>query len=380
MILLFAWLLCLVVALPVSVLAIECIAGAWTRARTAAPACDAPAFTVLMPAHDEATGIAGPVRAVLAQLRPRDRLIVIADNCADDTAAIASALGATVIERTDPGRRGKGYALEFGRAHLSAGTDTVVIIVDADCEPALHALPRLAATAGRRHAVVQGAYLMMPAENATAIVRVSCFAFLIKNLVRQRALAVLADAALLQGSGMAFPRELFRRIEWRPASLVEDLDMGLDLLLEGETVLFDETARFTSAASSQRGTEGQRRRWEHGMLHSMKVYVPRLLGAGLLMVALDLMVPPTVLLVGLAGVATLLAVLLAGFSAPVLMLLAAELLLAIGLLAAWHAHGRAVLPPRSLARLPAYLVWKLPILAQFATRREKQWIRTERKP
>lgn len=380
MIMIFVWLLCLVVALPVAVLAIECIVGAWARARAGAPADDAPAFTVLMPAHDEAAGIAGPVRAVLAQLRPRDRLIVIADNCADDTAAIARGLGATVIERTDPERRGKGHALEFGRAHLSAGADTVVIIVDADCEPGLHALPRLATTAARHHAVVQGAYLMVPPDDATAIVRVSCFAFLIKNLVRQRALGALAGAALLQGSGMAFPRELFRCIEWRPDSLVEDLDMGLDLLLEGEKVLFDETARFTSAASSQRGTEGQRRRWEHGMLHSMAVYVPRLLRAGLLMVALDLMVPPTVLLIGVAGIATLVALPLGGLSAPVLLLLCVELLLAIGLIGAWHAHGRAVLPTRSLAQLPAYLVWKLPIIAQFATRRQKQWIRTERKP
>ena len=379
MIMVLVWLLCLVVGLPVAVLAIECVTGAWTRARAAAPATDAPAFTVLMPAHNEAAGIAGPVRAVLAQLRPRDRLIVIADNCTDDTAAIARGLGATVIERTDPERRGKGYALEFGRAHLSAGADTVVIIVDADCEPGPHALPRLATTAGRRHAVVQGAYLMLPPDDATAIVRVSCFAFLIKNLVRQRALGALAGAALLQGSGMAFPRELFRRIEWRPDSLVEDLDMGLDLLLQGEQVLFEEAARFTSAASSQRGTEGQRRRWEHGMLHSMTVYVPRLLRSGLLMVALDLMVPPTVLLIAITGLVTSVALLLGGLSTPVVLLLALELLLAIGLIGAWHAHGRAVLPARSLMQLPAYLVWKLPIIAQFATRRQKQWIRTERK-
>ncbi|AHE55008.1 glycosyltransferase family 2 protein [Sphingomonas sanxanigenens] len=380
MMLLFVWLLCLIVALPVAVLAIECVTGAWARARAIAPAVGAPAFTVLMPAHDEAAGIAGPVRAVLAQLRPQDRLIVIADNCTDETAAIARGLGATVIERTDPERRGKGCALEFGRAHLSAGADTVVVIVDADCEPEPLALQRLAETAGRCHAVVQGAYLMLPPDDATAIVRVSCFAFLIKNLVRQRALAALAGAALLQGSGMAFPRELFRRIEWRPDSLVEDLDMGLDLLLEGEKVLFEETARFTSAASSQRGTEGQRRRWEHGMLHSMAVYVPRLLRAGLLMVALDLMVPPTVLLIGIAGLATFAALLLAGFSTPVLLLIGLELMLAIGLIGAWHAHGRALLPARSLAQLPAYLLWKLPIIAQFATRRQKQWIRTERKP
>jgi cellulose synthase/poly-beta-1,6-N-acetylglucosamine synthase-like glycosyltransferase len=326
------------------------------------------------------------VKAVTAQLRAGDRLIVIADNCTDDTAEIARGLGATVLARSDPERRGKGYALEFGRKFLDANPGEVVIIVDADCSPAPHALTRLAITAARRHAVVQGAYLLVPPTDATAIVRVSCFAFLVKNLVRQLALRKLAGTALLQGSGMAFPWSIFRRVEWCSASLVEDLEMGLNLLLGGNTLVFDDAAIFSSDASSQGGTAGQRRRWEHGMLQSMASFVPRLIGAGLggrarlLFVALDLMIPPTVLLIITAAIATAVSLAVAGFASPVIILLMSELALVAGLGAAWLKHGRLVLPLRSIGDVMGYMFWKLPILAQFVTSRQRLWTRTEREP
>ncbi|MEG8019057.1 glycosyltransferase family 2 protein [Sphingomonas sp. LR55] len=92
-----------------------------------------PAFTVVVPAHDEATVIAATIRSLRAQLRPDDRLLVVADNCTDDTAAIARSEGAMVTERFDAERRGKGYALEWGVRHDLARATAVTIVVDADC-------------------------------------------------------------------------------------------------------------------------------------------------------------------------------------------------------------------------------------------------------
>lgn len=376
---------CLGVAALVMFLALECLLGADGRG-DGVDAFDPPAFTVLMPAHDEAQGIARAVQAVMAQLRACDALLVVADNCSDDTAAIARSLGATVIERTDPDFRGKGHALEFGRAWLrekpaDATSGGVVIIVDADCVPAPGALARLAATRG---AVVQGAYLMVPPADASAKVRISCFAFMIKNRVRQRALYRLSGVALLQGSGMAFPRAIFDRVQWRTDSLVEDLDMGLDLVLAGERVAFDGSAVFLSDASSEHGTTGQRQRWEHGMLHSMATYVPDLFRQALssrgrlAFVGLDLMIPPTVMLIAAALLMLATGAVFLGMTLPVWTLLLSLILLGVALLRAWHMHGREILPLRSLAEVPAYMIWKLPIVARYFTRRERQWIRTER--
>ncbi len=69
---------------------------------------------VLIPAHDESAGILPTLEDVKGQLQPGDRLLVVADNCTDDTAAVAAKAGADVIERRDDLRRGKSYALDFG--------------------------------------------------------------------------------------------------------------------------------------------------------------------------------------------------------------------------------------------------------------------------
>ncbi|WP_395334432.1 glycosyltransferase family 2 protein [Novosphingobium sp. BL-8H] len=401
MILALAWILAGSVAVPALVLALECAVGACRSVRPGGiREADRLPCIVLMPAHDEARGIAAAVAAVLAQLRGQDELVVVADNCTDDTAAIARSLGATVIERVDPVHRGKGHALEFGRAFIEgqrAGHPfATVIVIDADCLPLAGAIRALSAASTRRDAVVQGAYLMTSPADAEPVVRVSCFAFLIKNLVRQLGLDGLAGAALLQGSGMAFPRPVFAGMRWSAASLVEDLDMGVDLLLAGQRVVFEGAAGFTSAASSARGTAGQRRRWEHGMIQSATRFVPRLIAAAcagrprLAFVALDLLVPPTVLLIVLLAGATALCLATLGLATlglttldlagPTLLLLGAGLALAATLTAAWWRHGRAVLPAASLGRIPGYVLWKLPLLVQFVTRRERNWIRTERGP
>src|SRR5690348_11017117 len=75
-------------------------------------------IAVLVPAHNERAGVSSTLASIRAQLRHSDRLIVIADNCTDDTAAVAASAGAGVIERQDPARPGKGYALDFGIRHL----------------------------------------------------------------------------------------------------------------------------------------------------------------------------------------------------------------------------------------------------------------------
>src|SRR5436853_418709 len=52
---------------------------------------------VLIPAHNEGAGTLPTIGDVRAQLAPGDRIVVVADNCTDDTAAIAQAAGAEVI-------------------------------------------------------------------------------------------------------------------------------------------------------------------------------------------------------------------------------------------------------------------------------------------
>src|SRR5690349_9785249 len=57
---------------------------------------------IVIPAHDESAGLVPTLDDLRPQLNSGDRLIVVADNCSDDTAAIAASAGAEVVQRDDP--------------------------------------------------------------------------------------------------------------------------------------------------------------------------------------------------------------------------------------------------------------------------------------
>ena len=63
-------------------------------------------ITVLIPAHNESSGVIATLNSIATQLRPQDRMLVVADNCSDDTAEVAEKNGAEVIERQDSKKRG----------------------------------------------------------------------------------------------------------------------------------------------------------------------------------------------------------------------------------------------------------------------------------
>ena len=89
--------------------------------------------TVLIPAHNEQASIGATLDSLLAQSRPPERIIVVADNCTDDTVAVAEAHGAEVFEtvgNTDKKAGALNQALSFLLDEL--GENDCVLVVDAD--------------------------------------------------------------------------------------------------------------------------------------------------------------------------------------------------------------------------------------------------------
>lgn len=62
-------------------------------------------LTVLVPAHNETLTIATTLKSLSGQTRPPDRLVVVADNCDDDTADIARRNGQRSSRSAIPRRR-----------------------------------------------------------------------------------------------------------------------------------------------------------------------------------------------------------------------------------------------------------------------------------
>lgn len=148
---LLAWLLALPAILLLSWFTLEILLG--LRPLLTASHADQrkPRTTVLIPAHNEALGIAD----TLHRLHGADAAIavlVVADNCQDETAHVARAAGAEVLERHDLERRGKGFALAFGRDHLAKRRPDerpeVIVVLDADCRTDMAASGVSQASAG----------------------------------------------------------------------------------------------------------------------------------------------------------------------------------------------------------------------------------------
>lgn len=393
------WLLVALVAVPVLVVWLQVLL-AWPRrgdglpvgvpggvaAEDAAPRC-----AVLVPAHDEAAVIGETVRALRTQLGAGDTLLVVADNCGDETARIARTAGATVVERADAERRGKGYALDFGVRHLEVGAFDALVIVDADCHitPAdgVRRLARLAAATGRP---VQCLDLMHAPEDAGLKTRVAAFAWRLKNWVRPLGWHAVRAPCQLMGTGMAFPWVMARQMQLASAELVEDMKLGVDLALAGTPPLFcPEVLVRSTFPTAERAVQSQRTRWEHGHLGMIAAQAPRLFGqalrradARLLAMALDISVPPLALLVlGQFGVLLLcaLAAALGAGGGPPWGAVACLALFAMAVGMAWWGWGRTVVSARDLLSVPWYVLGKLPIYLGFLRKRQKEWVRTDRK-
>jgi cellulose synthase/poly-beta-1,6-N-acetylglucosamine synthase-like glycosyltransferase len=385
-------------AVPALVQAVQCLLGsaAWRDRRL--PATGRPLrLAVLIPAHDEAAGIGATIANVQPQLLAGDRLLVIADNCADDTAAVArqaaSQIGGPaafeVIERHDANRRGKGFALASGRAQLLADPPDVVVCIDADCRVVRGSVRELAAWAAATGRPVQADYLLAANDEGTPLGALSAFAVLVRNRVRPRGMARLGAPCQITGSGMALPWERTAALDRLGGDIVEDLVLGIEAALAGHPPIACPEVQVRSVLPAQdRDALRQRRRWEHGQLGTALAFAPRLLMAGLrrrrpslVAMALDLLVPPLALLVALLAALALagLGVSLAGAPASAAIVAGSGLVLvAVGTFAAWTAHARALLPWPVLLRVPFYVAWKLPLYAGFLRRRERTWQRTRR--
>lgn len=348
-----------------------------------------PSIAVLVPAHNESAGIIPTLDVISAQLKAGDRLLVVADNCTDDTAELATAAGAEVIERHDKVRRGKGYALDYGIRYLEYSPPEVLIIVDADCMVHANSIDLLATECLEKYRPTQAMYLMFSPVGAGLKAKVAEFAWAVKNRARPIAYKILDLPCQLMGTGMAFPWPLIQKAELASGHIVEDLKLGLDFAAAGHAAQFCPGALVTSVfPASNVGVQSQRTRWEHGHLGMILTDGPNRLFTALRMRNLDLMalvldmcVPPLALLTLLA---TLLAVIGAvlmwatGAALPWGLAILNVLILGLAVLLAWLAYGRHILSLGNLAFAPFYALAKIPLYLKFMCKRQVDWVRSKR--
>jgi cellulose synthase/poly-beta-1,6-N-acetylglucosamine synthase-like glycosyltransferase len=326
-------------------------------------------------------------------MHAHDRLLVVADNCTDDTASIARSLGAIVLERHDRDLIGKGYALDWAMAYLRQqgefASPGVVVFIDADCWLLPKALDSLVSTAYDRNIPIQSTYLLKGVDGASSKTRLREFAFAIRNLARPLGGRAFGVPCPLMGSGMAFPWHIISKMKLASSHLVEDRKLGVDCAAAGYPPrLLTSATVLSEFPENAIGQATQTARWERGAFLIMRELCGPLLAATFknggpraALLALDLMIPPLGLLAAVNG---------ALFVAAVAMLLASSggwwllfpllplPLLIAGMFFTFLHYGRTVVGFAEIWSIFEIIISKFRNISVLTARSPEKWIRSER--
>jgi cellulose synthase/poly-beta-1,6-N-acetylglucosamine synthase-like glycosyltransferase len=382
-----------VIIVPVFILTVEVLAAIFRGKKqttlTVSERDRIPSFMVLVPAHDEELILGDTLNHLTNHLDGLTQVLVIADNCTDQTAAIARAAGALVLERHNPIEKGKGFALDFGVESLRTRPPEVIIVLDADCQIANGSLASLAAVAMKSGKPCQSYYRMRTSLSGSVGQKISAFAWLFKNYVRPTGLNAMGLPCQLMGSGMALPWSVISQLEVATGEIVEDLKLGIDCALLGHSPLFIASVCVESFfPESADGNLTQRKRWESGHLRFLvEQSMPLILTSikrrnlSLLVLGLDLLVPPLAFYFAILLILFTFNIVYFFLSASALPLTVLSLgltVLTTMVVAALVRFGKDTINLLDLLHLPKYILDKIPLYASLWTSSKVDWVRTKR--
>ena len=347
-------------------------------------------FDIVVPAHDEEAGLGATLASLQALDYPREqlRIVVVADNCTDRTAAIARAAGVTVLERVNDTLRGKGYALAHAFAWSAADQFAdAVVVIDADSTVSTGFLREMAAQLEAGADAVQADYRVRNAE-ASWRTQLMELAFTLHHTVRSLGRARLGESCGLRGNGMTFRHTTLARVPYAAFSVVEDIEYGIMLGMAGVRVAYapDAEVRGDMPESGGEAARTQRERWEVGRRALRAKWTgplwrvawrPQPYAADLLA---DLLVPP----LAVVGVTVLAGLVLAAVAAiagvsqwGLVPWVLSSLALVVYIVQGIRLTGNPAAAVRALLRAPIYVVWKL-LGRRGRAAEQGEWVRTAR--
>ncbi len=348
-------------------------------------------FFFVVPAHNEEKGLQRTLESLKRACWRPDlfTIVVVADNCSDSTAAIARDLGATVLERKDNQRRGKGYALDYAFNWCRRQNhEAAIVVVDADTviDAGLLAAFNRGLNAGEP--VMQGHYGILNAYDSWRT-RLMAIAFTCFHQVRSRGRERLHLSCGIRGNGWCFAPDVLSLVPYAAHSLAEDVEFGIELALKARLRVsyIDDAVVLGEATTKANDSAGQQKRWASGRLALLKSHGLLLARAAIrerdflmLDLLLDLLVPPlSVLLLWIVTVAALAwmfalvnyDVRFIGIVVGVSLL---QLIAYVG--RGWFLSGIGVRGLLDLLRVPGFILWK--VVRVLASAAPSQWIRTNR--
>lgn len=229
-------------------------------------------YAVLIAARNESAVLGN----LLESLRRQDydgsvTVFTVADNCTDDTAAIARAGGAICYERFDPNRRTKGYALQYlvecirrdyGIDHFDG-----YFVFDADNLLRPDYISRM------NESFAAGEKIITSYRNTKNFgdnwISASYGLHWLRTIrTEHRARSIFRLATRIQGTGFLFASEVIRD-GWNYTSLTEDRAFCADAVVGGYRISYNDAAEFFDEQPVDlKIAMRQRVRWSKGHLQA----------------------------------------------------------------------------------------------------------------
>ena len=234
-------------------------------------------FMAIIPAHNEEAVIGNLLESLNKQDYPKELLdiYVIADNCTDNTAAIARDLGAIVYERNDPTKKTKGYAMQWFLAKkIEENADyDAFFVFDADNIVTPNFTMEMNKKLCQGEEVVQG-YRDIKNPSDTWVTAGYALFYWTMHRFYHLARYNIGLSPLLNGTGFMVKFDVVKEKGWNTKTLTEDIEFSLINIIEGrklgwatDAIVYDEQP----LGFKQSWT--QRTRWSVGHIQCFKLYV-----------------------------------------------------------------------------------------------------------
>ena len=347
-------------------------------------------FAILIPAHNEEM-ILSILLESLAQLDYPQELYttyVIADNCTDMTASLASQFDRVcVYERFNEKERGKGYALSWIWQQLADEQHDAYVVLDADSVVVPTFLRSMDSELAQGALALQACNTVLNVtESPSTALR--WIALTLMNHVRPLGRNGIGGSSTLTGNGMCLSRTILQRYPWQAFGIAEDYQYYLTLIQKGVRVRYVPEAIVRSQMPitfAQMRTQDVR--WEAAEPQRSTWHTAlELLKSGLraksfvrIEALLELLTPPLSFLVASCSLVFIAALLLRstleiGLGIALLGGLIGYIATALYLLRAPRAVYKALL------HAPGFILWKLWVYFVLSKSRKHtgEWIRTAR--
>ena len=222
------------------------------------------AFLIL--AHNEAGVITRSVSSAASCLAQGDVIIVVADNCTDDTAGIASRAGAQVLIRKSMNAGGKAEALSwFIERHFELISDhSMIIVLDADSRVEANFMEIIRKKAVGSDCSYQ-CFVFPESQPKSYIGKLAALSELLDQLISDRIRTSLHWPVRLRGTGMVIRPQHLHMVARHLQSEVEDIALSLLFSSEGIRIeRIDDALVFDPKPQTTRDAANQRARWFRG--------------------------------------------------------------------------------------------------------------------